>query len=392
MSLLKLNNDDLLGIGGQRECYLHPINKSKVLKIMYRCNSSKDDVNKLEYYYMKILERRNVSFEHLSKCDGFVATNKGKALIFERVVNFNGKPSISFREAIKNKKISYSIQETLLSDLYCYLRKEAILFIDYELSNIFLKEISEGKYKLIIIDGLGAKRFNYKFWFYSYFLLYTKYKIERQWERFLEIYYFERELLSCLKQGSRKKIDYSKLELFKKTSSKEIYFYPYDKRKILKISFQKKKNLLNEYLYYSYLIKNKKNMNFLPKCYGIQLLVDRRKTVVFDLVLDLNGQVSKNLISAIKSEVIREEKLLDYFLELLNTLEKNEIYTKHLKLEKILCQETKPLEYELKIISGLGDKKSSITFWLFKNISFYRKYFLKKEIKRLKNSFLSLDK
>ena len=389
MTLLELNKNDLLGVGGQRECYLHPKNKSKVLKIMYRCNSLKDDVNKLEYIYLGILKKRNVSFSHLAKCDGFIETNKGKALVFERVMNFNNTPAISFREAVKSNKISFAKQEELLLELYNYLKKETILFVDYEISNIFLKETSPNKYKLIIIDGLGAKRLNYKFWFYSYFLPYTKYKIIKQWEKFLEGYNFERELLSCLKKGSREKIDYSNLEFFCKSISKEIFYYPSNKTKILKIALLNNNKSLNEYFYYVYLIKYKKNIDFLPKCYGIQLLKDRRKSVIFDLVSDFNTEVSKSLISVIDSKKISQKKISNCFFDLLNVLEENEIYTKNLTLEKILCQEIKPLEYKLKIVSGLGNEKSNLQFILFNNIRFYRKYFLKKEIKRLENTFNS---
>jgi hypothetical protein len=47
------------------------------------------------------------------------------------------------------------------------------------------KEISENNYKLIIIDGLGPKRGGFKTFLYLKFNLYTKYKIKKQWKKFL---------------------------------------------------------------------------------------------------------------------------------------------------------------------------------------------------------------
>ena len=50
-----------------------------------------------------------------------------------------------------NKKI-------LINELKQYLEANGILFIDTSLTNIFCKKISKDKYKLIIVDGLGARR------------------------------------------------------------------------------------------------------------------------------------------------------------------------------------------------------------------------------------------
>ena len=70
-------------------------------------------------------------------------------------------------------------------DLKLYLEDNQILFTDVATLNVMCKEISENNYKLIIIDGLGPKRGGFKSFLYLKFNLYTKYKIKKQWEKFL---------------------------------------------------------------------------------------------------------------------------------------------------------------------------------------------------------------
>lgn len=184
---IKLDEKDFLARGGERNCYIHPHDDNKVIKVVHR-NEKHNEQNKLEYKYYNFLEKNNKPFEHLTKCFGFINSNFGLGLVYERVKDYNGIPSKSFKIFLENKFFDLEEEKSLIDELKEYLFKNDILFIDVDLSNVFCKQISENRYKLIIIDGLGARRLNWRFYFYLYSKKFTRYKIKKQWKKFYENY------------------------------------------------------------------------------------------------------------------------------------------------------------------------------------------------------------
>lgn len=187
MDKVSLDSTFHIAKGGERDCYLHPNDNKKVIKVLHK-KGEHNNQNELEYKYMTFLKKRTTDLAHLTDCYGFIDTNYGKGLIFDRVLDFDGVASKSFRYYLANKIIPFKEQEFLLSELKKYLEKNLILFVDTSLTNIFCQRISECSYKLIIVDGLGAKRTGMKFVLYKVSKLYTKYKIKRQWEKLIKMY------------------------------------------------------------------------------------------------------------------------------------------------------------------------------------------------------------
>lgn len=185
MNKLILKEKDFLSKGGERNCYIHPEDENKVIKIVHR-NEKHNEQNKLEYKYYEFLKKRDKPLEHLTKCFGFVDTNFGLGLIYERVKDYNNKPSKSFKVYLEEKLFTKAEENRLVDELKEYLFKYDILFIDVDLSNVFCKEISKDRYKLIIIDGLGARRLNWRFYTYLYSKAFTRYKIKKQWKKFYD--------------------------------------------------------------------------------------------------------------------------------------------------------------------------------------------------------------
>lgn len=185
--MIKLDESLLIAKGGERDCYVHPTDKTKVIKILHK-EGSHNNQNELEYSYMKYIKRKGTELSMITDCYGYVKTNLGKGLIFDRVLDFDGVPSKSFRYYLANKLIPLNEQENLINELKKYLEKNLILFVDTSLTNIFCPKVSEKSYKLIIVDGLGAKRTGMKFTLYKISKSYTKYKIKRQWEKFMKMY------------------------------------------------------------------------------------------------------------------------------------------------------------------------------------------------------------
>ncbi|XPS40522.1 YrbL family protein [Aliarcobacter butzleri] len=145
----------------------------------------KNNQNEVEYMYISYLRKQKRNLSYISSCYEYVDTNLGKGLIFDRVINHDKTSPKSFEDIVSNKIISLEEQKILLDELKDYLEKNEILFADNSWKNIFCQEFGEEKYRLIIIDGLGAKRKGLKFWLIFTFRIYMKYKIKKQWTKFM---------------------------------------------------------------------------------------------------------------------------------------------------------------------------------------------------------------
>lgn len=187
MDYINLTKEFFIAKGGERECYIHPKDNSKVVKIIHR-KGKNNEQNQLEYKYTNFLKAKNRSFEHITKCYGFVDTNLGKGLVFDRVLDYTNEQSKSFKEYVLNSSLPIDTEKKLIEELKNYIFSNDILFIDVDLSNLFCKEYEKGKYKLIIIDGLGARRIGFRFSLYLKSKIFTKYKMKKQWKKFWQNY------------------------------------------------------------------------------------------------------------------------------------------------------------------------------------------------------------
>lgn len=61
MSQIQLNESLLIAKGGERACYLHPLDNSKVIKILYT-QGNHNNQNKLEYIYINDLKRKKLIY------------------------------------------------------------------------------------------------------------------------------------------------------------------------------------------------------------------------------------------------------------------------------------------------------------------------------------------
>ncbi|AXH10230.1 hypothetical protein CP960_03695 [Malaciobacter halophilus] len=180
-----LSNKYFLAKGGERDCYIHPNDNSKVIKIVHR-KGKHNNQNELEYIYNKFLLNNAIPFTHLTKCIGFINTNLGQGLIFDRVLDYNNKQSSSFKDFLQNKLLSNEEENRLVEELKEFIFTYNILFIDVDLSNVFCCEYKKNNYRLVIIDGLGARRTGWRFNLYLKSRTFTKYKIKKQWKKFFK--------------------------------------------------------------------------------------------------------------------------------------------------------------------------------------------------------------
>lgn len=183
--IIELREKFLIGEGGERLVYVHPNDSKKVIKILKPNLNKHNFQNDLEFKYYSFLIKRNKDFSNITKCFGYIDTNLGKGLVFERVIDYDGKDSKYFKYYLKKHFFTEDQEKSLLNNLKNFLENNQILFIDCNTQNVFCKKISEDKYTLIIYDGLGSRRDNMKLSLYMKSKLYTKYKIKKQWKLFL---------------------------------------------------------------------------------------------------------------------------------------------------------------------------------------------------------------
>ena len=193
MMFVNLTDDLFLGKGGERSSYIHPKDNTKIIKVLFSENKHNNQ-NELDYYYYNYLNKKNVQFTHITKCFGWINTNKGKGLIFERVENYDKSTIRTLSYYSKYNLFDSKLDNLLISELKNYLFTNDILFVDASLSNVFCQKIGENQYKLIIFDGLGARRTGLKLWLYTHSILFTRYKIKKQWNVFLENFKYEKSL------------------------------------------------------------------------------------------------------------------------------------------------------------------------------------------------------
>ena len=193
---LKLSDELLLAKGGERFCFIHPEDNTKIIKVLNPSLNKHNQQNLLEYKYYSFLYSHFKSKELtcISRFDGLTNTNYGEGLIFERIVDYDGKDSKHLRHYLRNNLLSQLEEKYLLNELKLFLEKYNILFIDVSTVNLFCKRIGKDRYKLIIFDGLGARRIGFKFNLYLKSKIFTKYKIKKQWKKFYANYLRDKEL------------------------------------------------------------------------------------------------------------------------------------------------------------------------------------------------------
>lgn len=193
MQHIILEKSGFLGKGGERECYLHPNDDDKVIKVLH-LKEKHNRQNELEFEYYKYLKNNINDFSQITKCFGWIETNKGRGLVFQRIKNYDNSKIRTLSYYSKYNLLDEKVGIQLINDLKDYLSTNSILFVDASLSNIFCQKISKNIFKLVIFDGLGARRYGIKFWLYLRFKQFTKYKIKKQWNTFLNNYNRERSL------------------------------------------------------------------------------------------------------------------------------------------------------------------------------------------------------
>ena len=179
--MLTLESSSLIGRGLRRECYFHPEDGNKCIKVVV-AGDHEETVREQSYY--RLLEKRNISWQMLARFYGNVETNRGEGAVFELIRDYNKEVSKTLGQyfSANNKTdLDYQDLSRTLPLLKQYLLKWKIVTMALKPQNIVYKKINESEGILVVIDNIGNSDFipicNYVNWMAAQ-------KIRRKWQRF----------------------------------------------------------------------------------------------------------------------------------------------------------------------------------------------------------------
>ena len=176
--MINLERNNFIGKGYHRLCYRHPEYPGKCIKVSIKKKIPRRQ-NEIESKYMNLLNRRLVPFTHIPKCYGWVETNLGPGLVFDLIESDNKVEGTILHKAIIQKIYPRKELEKKLQQVFQYLMDNSIVFADVSLKNM-LCVIQDAELKIYIIDGLGSRHINLKFFLNMNILFLARRKTSKQ--------------------------------------------------------------------------------------------------------------------------------------------------------------------------------------------------------------------
>lgn len=174
--MINLDGVSSFAKGGNRRCYVSPINPKRCLKVLHenlldklKQNSAwykrlgnnaglDDNLRERDAYYQRAISSpiNSSVWNHLAKWYGMVETNLGPASETELILN-NGKIAETLETYLFREGLTPEIQEALKT-FETWLRTHLVLTKNIIPHNVVIKK-ENGSLILVIIDGLGCKSF-----------------------------------------------------------------------------------------------------------------------------------------------------------------------------------------------------------------------------------------
>jgi hypothetical protein len=179
--VLQLDESNPFATGGHRDCYVHPEDPDKCIKIVAR-GDHKEALRECAYY--KHLENRNISWCMLSRYYGEVRTNLGPGFVFELTRDYTGevsKPMHCYHPSAGDQGDDVEGLSQSIAELKSYTIDQKIVTMTLKTKNILYQRISPTEGKLVIVDGVGNSDY---IPICNYVDFMAVMKIKRRWRRF----------------------------------------------------------------------------------------------------------------------------------------------------------------------------------------------------------------
>lgn len=183
--MIKIDKSAFVGKGHHREVYRHPENPSLCIKIVVDQNYDSREIKRENSYYQH-LEKRNISWDMLSKYHGDVITDMGIGSVFDLILDPDNSVSKTLGYYLRTPDETEKEYDNLLNALLLfknYLVKERIITKSLAHRNIVCKRDESGVSLLSLVDNIGNAEF---FPFSTYIGSMGRKKVHRKWKRFEE--------------------------------------------------------------------------------------------------------------------------------------------------------------------------------------------------------------
>lgn len=179
--MIELDPHSLVGKGLHRECYVHPEDPSRCVKIVV-AGSGKE--NRREQAYYAALERRGVTWEMLPRFHELVRTNLGEGAVFDLVRDYDGRISFTLGHYLASEQLTSLHAAALrraLENLKNYLLDNRIITMTLKPKNVLFQLATADTGKLLIVDNIGNSDL---IPLADYSARLAQWKIRRKWRRF----------------------------------------------------------------------------------------------------------------------------------------------------------------------------------------------------------------
>ncbi|WP_186332325.1 YrbL family protein [Bordetella genomosp. 13] len=160
MGLLVLT--EKIGAGHLRECWRHPEHPARCIKVA-KDKPRSHLQNLLESHYALHLYECGVIDARVPRVHGWVTTDRGVGLVTDLVVDAQGAPAPTLRQARAQGALSDEAAAALLNDALDWLVRHGVVWVDASQDNVVLQAGPDGQPRLAFIDGLGGRHFDMEY-------------------------------------------------------------------------------------------------------------------------------------------------------------------------------------------------------------------------------------
>lgn len=157
--MLLLNASDFVGKGLHRECYIHPNDEQRCIKVVVAGDLSE---SKREQSYYKLLQKRGVSWDILPRFHGVIETNKGAGAVFDLIRDYDGEISKTLEYYLSSEQLDNAENPGISQAISVFkqeLYRQSIITMTLSPKNIMYKKTGINEGRLIIIDNIGNSDF-----------------------------------------------------------------------------------------------------------------------------------------------------------------------------------------------------------------------------------------
>jgi len=184
MEMIELKPETMIGKGLHRECYVHPDNPNRCIKVVVLRG---EEETRREQDYYKFLQKRQITWEMLPKFYGVEATSMGPGAVFDLIRDADGEVGKTFEYYFESAELTEKNLIGLLTSLQAlktYLFSQNIITMSIKPKNIIYQRQDERSGVAVIIDNIGNSD---AIPLASHCRTFGKIKMTRKWNKFIAL-------------------------------------------------------------------------------------------------------------------------------------------------------------------------------------------------------------